>query len=382
MNRKMILTLIALPVIAVLVTATVFASGDKKMFGAGGDSPLRSNAANTVADAVKVQNSFQQVYEMNKDRVVFISTEKTVKVQQNPFFNDPFFREFFGGRTPQGSPQQQKRTGLGTGFVISADGYIATNHHVVAGMDKVQVKIDKQTYDAKVVGSDERTDIALIKIEPKGKIEPVYFGDSDKVAVGDWAIAIGNPFGLDRTYTVGIVSAAARRDLDFMGDSRTHIQTDASINPGNSGGPLLNIYGEVIGINRMIYSQSGGNVGIGFAIPINTAKEVLRELKDKGKVRRGYIGVQMVPFTEEYAAELGLKEPKGALIGQVMEGSPAAKAGVQVGDVVLKVGDTEVTGVGELIAAVEKTPIGKSMKVEIWRNKSRMNLFITVQERP
>ncbi len=359
--------------------ASCFNKSGGTLFGSIKNSPLKESGE--IAKATEVQSAFNKVFDIYKESVVYISTEQTVKVRQNPFFNDPFFRDFFGGR---GMPRNrtQKRTGLGTGFILSEDGYICTNHHVVNGVDKVKVKIGDKSYDAKIVGSDQRTDIALLKIKAKGKLKPVYFGDSDKVKVGDWAIAIGNPFGLDRTFTVGVISATARKDLDLMGHSQSHIQTDASINPGNSGGPLINIAGEVIGINRMIYSKSGGNMGIGFAIPINKAKVVLEELKKHKKVKRGYIGVEIVPFTEDYARELGLKDKKGALVGAVVKDSPSEKAGVKVGDVIIKVNKREVRSFTDLVDEVEKTPIGKTLKVVVWREKRKVNLFITVKERP
>ncbi|HPV42218.1 MAG TPA: trypsin-like peptidase domain-containing protein [Spirochaetota bacterium] len=377
-NKKMFMA--AIPVLSAALLLSLFCMGrGGKLFGASGDSPLKSGAV--VTDAVKVQDAFRKVFELNKHKVVYISTEQTVKMQQNPFFNDPFFREFFGN-PGQGRPRTQKRTGLGTGFILSDDGYVCTNYHVVNGVDKVKVKVNSIVYDATVVGSDERTDLALLKISPKEKLEPVYLGDSSTVKVGDWAIAIGNPFGLDRTFTVGVVSAVGRRDLDLMGDSQTHIQTDASINPGNSGGPLLNIYGEVIGINRMIYSQTGGNIGIGFAIPVNTAKTVLEELKTHKKIKRGYIGVQIVPLTEEYAKELGLSNNEGALVGQVVDGGPADKGGLLVGDVIIAVGGSPIKDFGDLVGTVEKTPIGKTLQVTVWRKKAKINLFVTVGERP
>jgi len=374
---------VAVPIFVAALSITMLphvscSDGGAGLFGASGQSPLKGGEA--VADAVKVQEAFRKIFEINSPRVVYISTEQTVKVQPHPFFSDPFFREFFGG--PNMGPRTHKRTGLGTGFIISEDGYICTNHHVVAGVDKVKVKVDSVTYDATVIGSDERTDLALLKIQPRGKLDPVYLGDSNTVKVGDWAIAIGNPFGLERTYTVGVISAVGRRDLDLTGGSQTHIQTDASINPGNSGGPLLNIYGEVIGINRMIYSQTGGNIGIGFAIPINTAKTVLEQLKMHKKIKRGYIGVQIVPFSEEYAAEIGLKENKGALVGAVVEGGPADKAGVKVGDVLLSVNGKKINDFGDLVQEVEKAGIGTTLKVEVWRDKAKVMLFITVGERP
>lgn len=370
-------TIFSTAIIAIILVTGVFCK-DKETFGSSGKSPLREGS--TVSDALKVQDVFKKIYEINKNSVVFISTEQTVKMQQHPFLNDPFFRDFFGPGMNQ--PKSQKRNGLGTGFIISEDGYICTNNHVIAGVDKIKVKVDKTSYDAVLVGSDERTDLALLKIDVKEKLVPVYFGDSDSIAVGDWAIAIGNPFGLDKTFTVGIISSAARRDVDLMGGSQTHIQTDASINPGNSGGPLLNIYGEVIGVNRMIYSQSGGNIGIGFAIPVNTAKNVLEQLKKHKKIKRGFIGVQIVPLTEEYAKELGLAENNGALVGQVTENGPADKGGIQTGDVILSVAGKEIKNFADLISEIENSGIGKTLKIEVWRNKSKIALFITVGERP
>ncbi|OHD68250.1 MAG: hypothetical protein A2W19_16755 [Spirochaetes bacterium RBG_16_49_21] len=386
MKKTRTLFLMAVPTLSVYLLLSLFhqascAGGGNGggLFGAPGESPLRGGGA--IADAAKVQDAFQKVFDLNNHRVVYISTEQTVKLPPNPFFNDPFFKQFFGDQGPA-QPRTQKRTGLGTGFILSSDGYICTNYHVIAGVDKIKVKVDAIVYDASVVGYDERTDIGLLKINPKEKLEPVYLGNSNTVKVGDWAIAIGNPFGLDRTFTVGVISAIGRRDLDLMGGSQTHIQTDASINPGNSGGPLLNIYGEVIGVNRMIYSQSGGNIGIGFAIPVNTAKVVLEQLKLHKKIKRGYIGVQIVPFTEDYAKELGLPNTEGALVGAVVDGGPAQKGGLLVGDIILSAGGMKTKDVSDLIGIVEKTPIGKALKIEVWRNKTRVNLFITIGERP
>jgi Do/DeqQ family serine protease len=351
------------------------------VFGDTADSPLKGSAENLKA--WDIQKVFRKVNELYNDRVVSISTEQTVKVQQHPFFDDPFFNQFFGNQFRGGrqAPQYQKRRGLGSGFIISKDGYICTNQHVIKNVDKVTVKVNDKSYEAELVGSDERTDLALLKIKSREKFTPVFIGDSDKVSVGDWAIAIGNPFGLDKTFTVGVISAIARRDVDLMGGSQSHLQTDASINPGNSGGPLINIDGEVIGINRMIYSNSGGYMGIGFAIPINQAKIVLEQLKQHKKVRRGFIGVQVVPFTEEYAKEIGLAKNEGALVGAVVPNGPADKSGMQVGDVITKMNDRDIRGFDDLIQEVEKTPIGKTLRTVVWRNKTNMSLFITVKER-
>jgi serine protease Do len=350
---------------------------DADLFGDIVESPLKKDSK---AKAKNIQNTFREIYKLYSDRVVFISTEQTVKMPQHPFFDDPFFREFFRGQKPRS--RTQKRTGLGTGFILSADGYISTNHHVIARVDKILVKINNKSYTAKIVGSDERTDIALLKINPDEKLKPVFLGNSDEVMVGDWAIAIGNPFGLDKTFTVGVISATGRKDVDLMGGSQSHIQTDASINPGNSGGPLINIDGEVIGINRMIYSRTGGNLGIGFAIPINKVKFVLAQLKKHKKVKRGFLGVQIVPLSEEYAQEIGLKDNEGALVGAIVDESPAQKGGIMVGDVILAVKDKKIKNYVDLVEVVEKTKIGKTLKVVVWRKKSRLNLFVTVAERP
>ena len=322
-------------IIPVLIAATSlvfnFYSCSKNagvVFGNSGESPIKSEIEATKAD--DIQNVFSKIFEQYRESVVFITTEQYVKVR-NPFFDDPVFREFFH----RGSGSRvKKRTGLGTGFIVSEEGYICTNHHVINGMDKIRVNINGRSYEAKIIGTDDKTDIGLLKVETKEKLKPVYFGDSDKMKVGDWAIAIGNPFGLDNTFTVGVVSAVGRRDVDLMGGS--HIQTDASINPGNSGGPLINIYGEVIGINRMIYSKSGGYMGIGFAIPVNTARSVLYQLQKFKKVKRGYIGVNIIPITEDDARQLGLGGNEGAFVGEVSPDSPAYRAGVQTGDVILQ----------------------------------------------
>ncbi|MFN3603901.1 MAG: trypsin-like peptidase domain-containing protein [Leptonema sp. (in: bacteria)] len=338
------------------------------------ESPLKKEHKNT--SVYELQEAFHQVYELYKDSVVFISTEKTVRIQ-NPFYNDPFLRRFFN--IPD-LPETQKQRGLGTGFVISSDGYICTNHHVIEGMDKVKVKINDKEYNAKIVGSDKFVDIALLKIDGVNHLKPVYFGDSDKVKVGDWAIAIGNPFGLDRTFTVGVISALSRKDVDQMGNS--HIQTDASINPGNSGGPLINIDGEVIGVNRMIYSQTGGNLGIGFAIPINTAKAILEQLKTYGKVKRGYIGVQIAPITEDLANEFQIKDKTGVVVIGIVQDSPAAKAGIRIGDIILEANGKELKTPDDLIKIVNELPIGKKVQLKIKRNQTILDLVVIISERP
>jgi serine protease Do len=341
------------------------------------ESPLKKQNQNSPV--YELQKTYQRIYELYKYSVVFISTEKTVKARyHDPFMDDPFFREFFGKRP--NAPDHQKQKGLGTGFIISDDGYICTNHHVVANMDSVIVRVNNKDYKAALVGSDQLTDIALLKITDTGKFSPVYFGNSGNVKAGDLSIAIGNPFGLDKTITTGVISATGRHVFNDMGIS--HIQTDASINPGNSGGPLINIDGEVIGVNRMIYSSTGGSLGIGFAIPINTAKDTLIQLQKYGKVKRGYIGVQISPLTQEFAKELGLRKPEGSLVGAVEKDGPADRAGLRVRDVVIRVGGSTIKDYTDLISIVSKTAIGTNVQVTVWRDKSEVNVWVTVKERP
>jgi serine protease Do len=247
-------------------------------------------------------------------------------------------------------------------------------------MDSVTVRVNNRDYTATLVGSDQLTDIALLKITDSGRFVPVIFGNSDSVRIGDMAVAIGNPFGLDRTITTGIISATGRHMNNDMGVS--HIQTDASINPGNSGGPLINLDGEVIGVNRMIYSSTGGSLGIGFAIPINTVRDTLLQLKQYGKVRRGYIGVQIAPLTPEAARELGLGKSEGALIVGLEKGGPADQAGIRARDVVTGIGGARVREYSDLLSIVGKAVIGKSIQVTVWRERGEVTVEVTVRERP
>lgn len=328
-------------------------------------SPLKGRHKD--APVYKLQKTFHDVYELYKESVVFISTERVVGGRRGRLM-EPF---------PELAPRRRKATGLGTGFILSEDGYIATNHHVVANMDKIRVKVGHKMYSARVIGTDKLSDVALLKIDGTG-FKPAYIGDSDKVRVGDWALAIGNPFGLDKTFTVGVISATVREDSA----GNAHIQTDASINPGNSGGPLINLDGEVIGINRMIYSRTGGSLGIGFAIPMNIAQEILGQLRKHKKVKRGYIGVQIARLSEAHAKELGLENNHGALVGNVYRGTPAAKAGLKQLDVIRKVDGKKIKSFKDLVRAVGRKEVGKTVKLEVWRKKKSIVLWVTIEERP
>ncbi|HET9917992.1 MAG TPA: DegQ family serine endoprotease [Candidatus Binatia bacterium] len=290
-------------------------------------------------------------------------------------FND-FWRRFFGGPTPRG-PQRQRS--LGSGFIIDSDGSILTNNHVVENASKIVVKLsDDQEYEAKVVGRDAKTDIAVIKINAKSSLPAANFGDSDNLEVGEWVVAIGNPFGLDSTVTSGIVSAKGRHI--GQGPYDNFIQTDASINPGNSGGPLINLRGEIVGINTAIFSRTGGNMGIGFAIPINLVKELLPQLRGKGKVTRGFLGVLIQKVTPEIADSLGLEKAQGALVANVSKDGPADKAGVKVGDVIVEFDGKEVKDSGDLPIIVARTPVDKKVRMKVVREKKEVVLGVAVGE--
>jgi len=291
-------------------------------------------------------------------------------------FND-FWRRFFGGPAPRG-PQRQRS--LGSGFIIDGDGSILTNNHVVENAQKIVVKLaaDDQEYEAKVIGRDTKTDIAVIKINAKTNLPAATLGDSDRLEVGEWVVAIGNPFGLDSTVTSGIVSAKGRHI--GQGPYDNFIQTDASINPGNSGGPLINLRGEVIGINTAIFSRTGGNMGIGFAIPINLVKEVLPQLRGKGKVTRGFLGVLIQKVTPEIAESLGMDKGNGALVANVTKDGPADKAGVKVGDVIIEFDGKEVKDSSDLPIIVARTPVDRRARMKVLRDKKEITLTVSVGE--
>ncbi len=319
-------------------------------------------------DILSTQKAFSTVAKKVTPSVVNISTVSRRKVIQ-PFFEaTPFFEDFFG------APQTRRDKSLGSGFLISPDGYIVTNDHVVRDAESIQVKLSNdKTYDAKVVGADRKSDIAIIKINASN-LPTAVLGDSDKLEVGQWAIAIGNPFGLDRTMTVGVISATGRSNMGIE-TYENFIQTDASINPGNSGGPLLNVYGEVIGINTAIVSAGQG---IGFAIPVNMAKPIISQLIQKGRVSRGYMGVTIQPVTEELGQSFGLKQAKGALVNNVIKGGPADKAGIRQGDVIIGLNGNEVKDPSHLQLLVADAGVGTLSKVSIFRDGKTLELGITL----
>ena len=344
---------------------------------------VESRLAGGLPDFVSLAKKFRPI-------VVNISTTPSNEGQgpqefSNPFgggeddpFNE-FWKRFFGGPVPRG-PQRQ-RASLGSGFIIDTDGSILTNNHVVENASKILVKLsgDEKDYEAKVIGRDPKTDIAVIKIDAEGELSAANLGDSDHLSVGEWVMAIGNPFGLDGTVTSGIVSAKGRHNIT-QGPYDNFIQTDASINPGNSGGPLINLRGEVIGINTAIFSRTGGNIGIGFAIPINLVKELLPQLRRKGKVTRGYLGVLIQKVTPEIAESLGMDKGHGALVANVSKGGPAEKAGVKVGDVIIEFDGHTVKESGDLPIIVARTPVEKKISMTVLRDKKEVVLNVAVGE--
>lgn len=300
---------------------------------------------------------------------------------------EEFFRRFgeeFNRRGPpsphkndNGDKPRQKVSSLGSGFIISKDGLIVTNNHVVSGADEIQVRLeDTTTHKATIIGLDSKTDLALLKIEVNHDLPAVRFGDSDKMRVGDWVMAIGSPFGLGGTVTAGILSARSRNIN--QGPYDDFFQTDAAINRGNSGGPMFNLDGEVIGVNTAIFSPSGGSVGIGFAISSNLVQNVISQLKKYGKTRRGWIGVQIQTVTPEIAEGLGLDEPRGALVSRLTQKGPAEKAGIQAGDVIVSFNNNDVTTMPELPRIVASTEIGSKVPVTVWRDGKEVDVRIVL----
>ena len=328
-------------------------------------------AVTKTSDIPMVPANFSDLAEKVRPGVVNIQVVKSVK---NAGFEFPF--PFRIPENPHGGPEQQ---GVGSGFVISADGYILTNNHVVHEATEIKVKLaDRKEYDAKVVGRDLKTDLALLKAEGASGLHALQLGDSDSLKVGNWVVAVGSPFGLEQTVTAGIVSAKGR--VIGSGPYDNFIQTDASINPGNSGGPLLNMEGEVVGINTAIFSQSGGNVGIGFAIPVNMAKEIAPQLKEKGHVTRGWLGVGIQKITPELAKSFGLKEEKGALVSQVVKSGPADKGGLETGDVIVEFDGKKISDSNELPRMVASIPIGKAVSVKVLRAGSLVDREVKIGE--
>ncbi|WP_456370945.1 DegQ family serine endoprotease [Thermodesulfatator atlanticus] len=391
---KRVVSLLLFFVLVLNVEAWAKSSIFEEIFKVKKTEPTATETTNKNTDqeavnlALKLSKAFAQVAKKAGPAVVFVQVEKVV-VQRGPvmepfpfgspfdFFGNDFFERFFRERFPR----KYRQMGAGSGFIISPDGYILTNNHVVANADKVKVKLaDGREFNAKVIGTDPASDVAVIKINAKN-LPVLPLGDSDKIQVGEWVLAIGNPFGLTQTVTVGVISAKGRSGMGIT-DYEDFIQTDAAINPGNSGGPLVNLKGEAIGMNTAIFTRSGGYMGIGFAIPINMVKVITKQLIEKGKVVRGWLGVVIQDLNEDLAKSFGLERPEGALITEVAENSPAEKAGLKRGDIIVKYDGKPVKNVAELRTMVALTPPGTKVKIVVMRNGKPKELEVTIGTQP
>jgi serine protease Do len=348
------------------------------------NSDTPNSAATKNSDVPMVPANFSELAEHVRPGVVNIQVIKKIKnvdfgfrhFPGTPFGDQNPFGDFFGPFSEGNPPRGFEQRGVGSGFIISQEGYILTNNHVIEDADQIKVKLaDGKEYDGKVAGRDPKTDLALVKIQGASDLHPLNLGNSEDLKVGSWVVAVGSPFGLEQTVTAGIVSAKGR--VIGSGPYDNFIQTDASINPGNSGGPLINMKGEVVGINTAIIASGKG---IGFAIPINMAKEVAPQLQEKGHVTRGWLGVSIQEVTPELAKSFGLKEKKGALVAQVVSGSPAEKAGIEQGDVIVEFDGKEVTDSKDLPRIVATTPVGKAVTIKLSRDGKILGRQVKVGE--
>lgn len=382
MRSRVIFSVYAICVVVFLVWTVVFPVSHAQVDGID---------KNGVDNLRKTSRAFAAVAKKASPAVVFIKVEKTVSGQpgegfsspfggqQNPFGED-FFNRFFD-RPPEAPNAQQRVMGQGSGFILSEDGYILTNNHVVGGADKIQVKLeDGREFIAKIIGTDAHSDIAIIKIDAQN-LPVLEFGDSDALEVGEWVLAIGNPFGLSHTLTAGIVSAKGRSSVG-LADYENFIQTDAAINPGNSGGPLVDLDGKAIGMNTAIFSGSGGYMGIGFAIPINMASSIVDQLIESGSVTRGYLGIIIQELTPELAKSFGLPDHNGILVAEVTPGSPAQNAGLEQGDVIVEFDGSPVADVGVFRNRVSLKAPDSSQKITILRDGERRMLKVTIGRLP
>ena len=381
------------PVLIAVVAILLVAAGGggyllRDRLGRSGAAPAPSSpqAASGLALAEALQLGFVDVAQHVRPAVVHLGTIQKAKSRRgpnvpqgndDPFFRD-FFNQFFGSEGPD-SRSEFRRPGLGSGVIIDKRGLVLTNFHVVKGADEILIRLsDKREYRGQILGTDPKTDLAVVKFQPDHEITVASLGNSDALRVGEWAIAIGNPFGLDQTVTVGVISATGRSDVGIA-TYENFIQTDASINPGNSGGPLVNLKGQVIGVNTAIVAAGQG---IGFAIPINMVKRVVDQLVDKGKVVRGWLGVALQPLSPDLAQSLGLAGTNGAVVGSTITGSPAAQAGLQQGDVIVAYDNTPVDDYRHVQRLVAETRVGKSVTLQIVRKKQKMDVAVTIAEVP
>ncbi len=351
-------------------------------------SPLAAKnqvSSRSVEILSQLSDALSEVAGVATPSVVNISTTRVIKQSDqmpNDFFDDPFFRRFFGDQVPRPNvPKEHKEQSLGSGVIVSEDGYIVTNNHVIEKSQEIKVLLsNKRDYKAKLIGADPKTDLAVIKIEAKG-LAALPWGDSTTLRAGEIVFAIGNPFGLNQTVTMGVIGAVGRANVGIA-DYEDFIQTDAAINPGNSGGALINAKGELVGINTAIVSRTGGYQGIGFAVPSSMAKQVMESLIKYKKVVRGWLGVSIQEVTSDLAEEFGVTDLKGAIVSGVMKESPAEKAGIRQGDVLLQYNGKDVEDTGHLRNMVSQTPIGTKVKVRLFRQKKELVVEVTIAELP
>jgi serine protease Do len=353
--------------------------------GAKLEAPIFAPAVKNAVMAAPLAGSYSPLIKAALPEVVNVSSSRMVRPsneESNPMFDDPFFRQFFGDKQPRWrEPQQQKEQGLGSGVIVGTNGYILTNNHVVDGATDIKVSLrDKREFTAKIVGRDPKTDIAVLKIDAD-HLPAMPLGDSSKVQVGDLAFAIGDPFGVGQTVTMGIVSATGRANLGIE-DYEDFIQTDAAINPGNSGGALIDARGELIGINTAILSHNGGNQGVGFAIPVNLAKRVMDQIVDHGHVVRGFLGATIQDVTPTMAKALGMNNAEGVLIGDVTPKGPAAQAGLKPGDVVMKINGQSIADSAALRLQISETDPGTMVPLTVHRGNSTLDLNVKLGELP
>ncbi|WP_297211909.1 MULTISPECIES: DegQ family serine endoprotease [Thermodesulfovibrio] len=381
-NKKFIISGAILILIGITIGLILASKFDIQTKGFSEDYQISKESQETLS---KIGNAMAEVVQAVRPSVVNIYTTKKIKRQNIPFpFNDPFFRRFFDEEFGDffGKQREFTQTSLGSGVIVDGvNGYILTNYHVIKGADEIKVKLfDKRVFDGTIIGYDAKTDIAVIKIKADG-LRAIKWGDSDKLKVGETVIAIGNPYGLNLTVTSGIVSATGRANVGIS-DYEDFIQTDAAINPGNSGGPLVNVKGELVGINTAIFSTTGGYQGIGFAIPSNMAKVVMDNLIKHKKVVRGWLGVTVMDVDPQMAKANNMKEVKGAVVTDVQEGSPADKAKITMKDIIITFDGKEVEDSAHLRNLVVSTPPGKTVKIEIIRNGKHYSVTATVGELP
>ena len=384
-----LLSVSAFLIIGAMAGSLVTAKTGRAPFGVGNTVPILVAASSPVtAGQTSFSIGFSDIVKKVQPAVVNIASTKVIRSSDrgpsSPFFSDPLFRQFFGEQFDPmfRVPREQREHSLGSGVIINTDGYLLTNNHVIQDANDIKISLsDKRELKAKVIGTDPKTDIAVLKVEAKN-LPVVVFGDSSKVEVGQFALALGNPFGIGQTVTMGIVSAIGRGGLGIE-DYEDFIQTDAAINPGNSGGALVNVQGELIGINTAILAGGGGgNQGVGFAVPIDMAQQVMQQILQHGKVIRGWLGVVVQPVNPPMAKAFGLKEPRGALIGDVKPDSPAGRAGLQKGDIVLELDGKPVTDSRDLSLRIGMIAPGSDVNLKVFRNGTERELIVKLGEMP